>query len=150
MEHEDLTTTIRSSGLKNTKHRIRMLEILERSSQPISADRIYARLKEMFGRISLSTVYRSLEALVKNGIVNKISFENNPRTAFEMNRRIHHHFLVCLGCEKIVTLDDCPIKDYERELSESRGFEVIGHKLEIYGYCPDCAKKQGLASAGHP
>jgi len=140
-EHQEYLVKLRQTGLKNTRHRIKMLEILDNSPQPISADDIFVRLKEQDDRISLSTVYRSLEALVRNELVNKVSFDNDNRTTFELNRLQHHHFLVCIGCNKIITVEDCPIHEYEEEVSRTRGFEVIGHKLELYGYCSDCAPK---------
>jgi len=143
-ERQDFFVKLKASGLKNTKHRIKLLEILDSSSQPISADEIYAKIRVYDDRISLSTVYRSLEALAKNDLVNKVMFENDTRTSFEINRLVHHHFLICTDCNKIITVDDCPIHEYEEEVSHSRGFYVIGHKLELYGYCSHCAKKRNL------
>lgn len=141
----DFLVKLKASGLKNTRHRIRILEILSASDRPISADDIYARLKELDNMISLSTVYRSLEALAAKDLVNKVTFENETKTTFEINRLVHHHFLVCIGCNKVITVDDCPIHEYEEEVSKSLGFHVVGHKLELYGYCPECAKKRNLS-----
>ncbi len=143
-DQQDFLVKLKASGLKNTKHRIKILEILSESARPISADDIYAKLKDLDNMISLSTVYRSLEALATKDLVNKVSFENETKTTYEINRLVHHHFLVCIGCNKIITMDDCPIHEYEEEVSRTLGFHVVGHKLELYGYCPECAKKMNL------
>lgn len=125
-------------GLKNTKHRSSILDILEQSSVPITAEDIFLRLKENDISISLSTVYRILETLVSKELVIKSSINNESKASFEINRMEHKHHLVCVGCKKMVSIDGCPFEEFEKTIQGTDGFDITGHKLEIYGFCADC------------
>lgn len=129
---------LRKNGLKNTPHRIRIMEVLESHDVPVSAQDIYARLKEDKVRISLSTVYRTLDKLVELDFVRKLSFTGEDSALFESIRKGHRHYLVCLKCRKKTVIDKCPIKDYQETLERESDFSIEGHKLAIYGYCPEC------------
>jgi len=138
---QDAIIKLRSSGLKSTRQRVRILEILLETGQPVTAERIYADMITDESPFSLSTIYRAMDSLAEKGIINKVTFENESRTYYEINREIHHHFLVCLACNKIYTIDSCPLHDYEDQVADTMGFKVVGHKLELYGYCTSCQKK---------
>jgi Fur family ferric uptake transcriptional regulator len=45
-----------------------------------------------------------------------------------------------LGCKKILSIEHCPLKGYEEILKKETDYAISGHKLDIYGYCPDCQK----------
>lgn len=142
MNAHDNRSWLKQCGLKNTKHRADVLKALELSSQPVSAEQIYLSLQEKNGDISLSTVYRILELLVSKEIVLKMNSLEGDRALFELNRMVHRHYLVCLGCHKMLPIDDCPLDEYEKQLPCKNGFYATGHSLEIYGYCSDCYRKK--------
>jgi len=129
------------SGLRNTKSRSAILDILERSTQPISAEELFIALKEKKVAANLSTVYRALDTLAEKRLVNKLSITGDNRALFELNRMVHRHYLVCLGCKKILAIDGCPLQSYEKKLAEETDYQISGHRLDIYGYCPDCRHK---------
>ncbi|MDD3122963.1 MAG: transcriptional repressor [Candidatus Izemoplasmatales bacterium] len=137
-----LLDKLKNNGLKNTKHRIEILKMLDKTDIPVSADKIYAKLKKTDILISLSTVYRTLETLIEKELVMKVQFESETKALYEMNKETHHHFFVCVGCNKIFPLKECPIHEHDFEVEDSEDFEVIGHKLELYGYCKECQKKR--------
>jgi Fur family ferric uptake transcriptional regulator len=111
-----------------------------KSNQPISAEQIYFELKEMKLGINISTVYRTLETLEDKGMVTKLSIMDDDRMLFEYNKMGHRHYLICISCKKIVTLDNCPLGAYEKKLQNETNFDIIGHRLYLYGYCSDCQK----------
>lgn len=137
----DLREDLKRTGLKNTKHRTAILEIIEKQTQPVTAEQIYVELNKFESSISLSTVYRELESLVFNGIVVKIKINENNKALYEYNRMIHKHYLMCLGCKKMISIDVCPLKAYEKKLEEQTHFVITDHKLNLYGYCPECQAK---------
>jgi Fur family ferric uptake transcriptional regulator len=49
----------------------------------------------------------------------------------------HHHHLICLKCGKIIPLE-CPLKDYEEQISDQTKYNIFEHRLKLYGLCPDC------------
>lgn len=132
---------IRHSGLKNTKHRAEILQMLEQSPQPVAAEDIYMRLQHGGVSINLSTVYRILDAFAAKNLLNKLSLTGDSRTLYEYNRMAHRHYLICISCKKIEAIDACPLKEYQRQVTEQTHFEIVGHKLDMFGYCPECRKK---------
>lgn len=135
------SNAIKLSGLKNTKSRSAILDVLERSAQPISAEQVFLALKEKNITANLSTVYRTLDALSDKNLATKLSVTGDNRALYELNRMVHRHYLVCLGCKKIMAIDSCPLEDYEKSLEKETNYVISGHKLDIYGYCPECKEK---------
>ena len=131
---------LKSNDLKNTKQRTAILNILEKNNQPVSAEDIYSSLKSQKLSVSLSTVYRALETMAEKKLVTKLNMQDNSKALFEINHEIHKHYLICLGCKKIISIMSCPLENYEEKLSEETGFLIEGHRLDIYGYCPECRK----------
>ena len=132
----------KKSGLKNTKSRKLILDILIKSDQPISAEQIFLELKENKIEINLSTVYRTLESFEHKNLVTKINIIDDQRMLFEYNQVGHRHYLICVMCKKIITVQNCPLGSYEKNLEKETQFSIVGHKLYLYGYCEDCQKKE--------
>jgi len=141
MNKADHREDLKRTGLKNTKHRAAILEILEKQTQPVTVEQIYTELNKFEISTSLSTVYRELDSLVFNRLAVKVKINENNKTLYEYNRMIHKHYLVCLGCKKMISIDACPLKDYEKKLEEQTHFAITDHKLNLYGYCPECQEK---------
>jgi len=137
---EDSQDRLKRCGMKSTRQRRKIIGILEQSSTPVSAEDIYLTLREQRETISLSTVYRVLELLVSKNAVRKLNSVEECGALFELDDR-HRHYLVCLECHKMFPLDNCPLKAYEKDLTNQTGFDITGHNLEIYGYCRDCRNK---------
>lgn len=125
-------------GLKNTRTRVMVLEILDHSPHPVTVDEIFIILRKMDPSVNLSTVYRTMDTLLKNAFINKTTLMDDRRARYELNRLEHRHHLVCVGCNRMIPVDGCPIDDYARTLCIREGFEPTGHRLEIYGLCLNC------------
>ncbi len=141
MDKAQLDDELERSGLKLTKHRSRILTLLMECERPMSAEDIFMALKERGLTANLSTVYRTLEALTEADLATKVNIPGDTRAFFEYKGAAHRHHLICLGCSRVLSLDECPLGNYEEELARQTGFAVAGHMLDIYGYCPDCQKK---------
>ncbi len=129
-----------NNGLRSTKQRHAIMEYLTSVDIPMSAEEIYLHLIKSNINASLSTVYRNLEAMISKKLVTKTTLIEGQCAKFSIAHEGHHHHLICLGCTKIINIDECPLKELENSLNKSTDFEVTGHKLEIYGYCPKCKK----------
>ena len=127
------------SGIKKTKQRLMVFGVLCGAKQPVSAMDILARLDENNLNISLSTVYRILEMFVDRGVVVKLGPLNGKMTVFELANSTHLHYAVCVSCNKIVAMDNCPLKEFNPRFSDGE-FHVTGHKVEMFGYCAVCVK----------
>lgn len=141
--HQSLTddaariAALREHGIKATRPRIRILAALDAADTPLSVPEIQARLEEDSGWIS--TLYRTLDLFTQKGLVVRSTPMGDGLNYYQRNRHQHTHYAVCLSCRRMIDLQHCPIQDLVPELGES-GFTVIGHHLEITGYCSDCAK----------
>jgi len=138
----DIASLLREHGLKHTKNREVILGYLESAEQPTDAEQIYTELKESGVGVNLSTVYRTLESLCEAGLANRIILESSDKAHYEYNDSVHRHHLVCVACKKIIPISFCPMSDYERKLEKETGYEITGHKLDVYGYCPECKKTE--------
>lgn len=128
-----------SKGIKGTRQRIDVLEALFSSAVPLTADEIYIHIRDGGGeKLSLSTVYRILDTLGQKEIVAKTGLIEGGKAIYEIVSGVHRHNLICIKCHKLISLGDCPLGDFEKDLENTTGFRISGHKLEIYGVCPDC------------
>ncbi len=127
-------------GFKNTKGRKAIIDVLEKVEMPVSAEEIFLKLKDMGVSTNLSTVYRTLELLETKGLVSK-SLINEGKARFELTGEGHRHHLVCTECQKIISIDTCPIEQLENEVGKETKFCITGHRLELFGICPECQKK---------
>lgn len=129
------------AGIKRTKPRENVLIVLEEADAPLSAAEICSKIEKNGGAAWLSTVYRTLELFEQNGAVRRISVMGGDMSYFELTRPGHKHFAVCIGCRKIIAMENCPMEAFNPQLQED-SFRVLGHNLEIYGICKDCDRKR--------
>ena len=133
------------AGIKWTKQRKCIYDILQKAQEPLSAARIY-RLSES-GIDAVSTVYRILATFEEKGMVIRQTRPEDNTAVYEWNRDDHTHYAVCLECRKRIVLHDCPFAHVHLDAG-TEDFTITGHRLELYGYCKDCAS-QGRISAQH-
>lgn len=127
-------------GLKKTKQREEVFQILASAKEPMGAQEIYQCLLNHTGNknaYAISTVYRILAAFEEKNLVSKSTLPGGENAVYELNRG-HRHYALCLGCHKLIPLEHCPLE--HRILPDMSGsdFTITGHKLELYGYCKDC------------
>ncbi|MCU0969290.1 MAG: ferric iron uptake transcriptional regulator [Rubrivivax sp.] len=137
MTHAD---EIKSSGLKATLPRIKVLEVFQRSTRRhLSAEDVYKALLADGSDIGLATVYRVLMQFEQAGLLERSNFESG-KSVFELNEGRHHDHLVCLTCGRVEEFVDPEIETRQRAIASERGFELQDHALSLYARCtkPDC------------
>ena len=134
MNAEDL----KSVGLKVTLPRLKILEVLEKSSNHhLSAEDIYRALMEQREEVGVATIYRVLTQFEESGIVNKLNFENN-QAVYELSNVEHHDHLVCVKCNIIIEFQDDVIEQHQLQIANKYGFQLTDHSLYLYGLCKTC------------
>lgn len=134
---------LKSSGLKATLPRLKILEVFERSAQRhMSAEDVYRLLLSEGADIGLATVYRVLMQFEQAGLLTRSNFESG-KSVFELNEGQHHDHLVCLTCGRVEEFFDAQIEQRQREVAQTRGFQLQEHSLALYAVCvkPDCAHR---------
>ncbi len=124
--------------MRSSKNLDLVLSILESANSPVAAEYIYQCLLGKKNSVSLSTIYRILEKLTNNKIAVKTVFRNENKAKFELNRHGHKHYLICTECNDMIPINVCPIIGIEEALRTDTGFNINGHKLEVYGQCAKC------------
>jgi len=142
MTHFDAEESLKHGGLKSTRYRRAMLGILAESGQPLSAEDVFLRLKERSYAANLSTVYRALETFAQKNMVEKLVIAGENKALFGLSHAAHSHHLICLQCKSILAVEHCPLGQYEEAIAKETKFEIAGHSLDIYGYCPKCKSKK--------
>lgn len=129
-------------GLKNTKHRQLVLQLLLQKQGVLTAEEVYKQLLAVGEIINFSTVYRILEMFTQKGLTEKSFLSNSRKYGFTLHTMGHRHRLICLRCHAVIEVEHCPIAEFEQRLSQTTAFDIVGHNLEWYGYCPACQRKQ--------
>jgi len=140
------TTDLKKAGLKATLPRLKILRILEESSEEhhLTAEDVYKHLLAAGEEVGLATVYRVLTQFETAGLVIRHNFEGG-RSVFEINHGSHHDHMVCLECGRVFEFFDDAIEERQRRVAQKAGFIVDAHQLYMYGVC-DGMKKTGKCS----
>ncbi|NOR15765.1 MAG: transcriptional repressor [Candidatus Aminicenantes bacterium] len=137
---------IQGHGSRWTVPRRAVLNLLSRTSKHMSAKEIYSSLHRMYPGIGLTTVYRTLDLLVRMGLLHKFAFgTGESRYEYRSDtKETHHHHLICTQCGKIVDYTDFVdeelelIKKTEKSLTTKHNFCITDHNIEFYGLCAKC------------
>jgi len=138
------SSELKSSGLKATLPRLKILEVFQRAAhgekvRHLSAEDVYKKLIADQLDVGLATVYRVLQQFEQAGLLRRNHFEQG-RAVYELNEGSHHDHLVCVNCGRVEEFVDQEIELRQRKIARARGFTLQDHALALYGVCnkPDC------------
>ena len=140
MNHAD---ELKSSGLKATLPRIKILDIFQHGQRRhMTAEDVFKALLTEEADIGLATVYRVLMQFEQAGLLKRSNFEGG-KAVFELNEGQHHDHLVCLDCGRVEEFYDAQIEQRQRAVTVARGFELQEHALALYARCTkaDCVHR---------
>ncbi len=142
VEHNELQEALdklKETGVRITPQRHAILEYLISSMSHPTADEIYKALEGKFPNMSVATVYNNLRVFREVNLVKELTYgDSSSRFDFITS---HHYHIICQECGKIVDFHYPGLDEVEQFASHVSGFNISHHRLEIYGTCPDCAKK---------
>ena len=144
------TQSLKSTGLKATLPRRKILELFESSKvRHLSAEDVYRTLIAEGIDIGLATVYRVLTQFEQAGLLSRQHFETG-KAVFELSQGGHHDHLVCLQCGRVEEFYDSEIEKRQGTIARERGFELRGHSLALYADCnkPDCPHRAAAETLG--
>ena len=126
---------LKSTGLKATVPRLKVLEIFQKGGQRhMSAEDVFRILLQERSDVGLATVYRVLTQFEQAGILSRSNFEGG-KSVFELNEGQHHDHLVCLDCGKVEEFYDAQIEDRQHAVAKAKGFMIAEHALSLYAHC---------------
>ena len=136
---DELVTSLRANGHRLTPQRLAVLRLLAESPDHPSVEQIYERVRRRHPMISRATVYKTVEMLKGMAMVLELEFSGANR--YDGRRVEPHLHLICRGCGSIQDLELPALLREATEVAERTGYELLGHRLDFYGLCPNCRKK---------
>lgn len=123
---------LRIAGLRVTRQRRIILDILVDTKDHPNAFEIFQRANKIDSSISLSTVYRTMKTLEGSGKIHRHTFSDGP-SRFEQADGQHHDHLIDVETGKVIEFQSDIIETLQKEIAKSLGYDIIHHRLELYG-----------------
>ena len=119
-------------GVKLTDQRKIIAKIMSESGNHPNVDELYKRVSIIDSKISIATVYRTVKLFEEFGILTKHEFKGEKARYEELNES-HHDHLIDVKTGEIIEFVDEEIEKLQKKVAEKYGYELVDHKLELYG-----------------
>jgi len=133
--------TTEAPARRQTRQRTAVLALLEQQDGFRSAQDLHALLRERGDAVGLATVYRALQALVDDGLLDVLR-GGDGEASYRRCSPVHHHHLVCRSCGTTVEVADAPVERWAARVAAEHGFADVSHQVEVFGTCTACAAAQ--------
>ena len=140
MNKVELLQILRDSGMRITKLRSLIIEIILENGKPISAPEILEAVRKHVSSVNKTTIYRCLDTLLEKDIVKKV-YLNSDLLHYELSFLPHHHHATCTTCGKVQEVSSHELEKAVANLESSvidSGFAVKDHIIELRGKCQTC------------
>jgi Fur family ferric uptake transcriptional regulator len=138
--NSEFVPRLHSRGFRITSQRMAILDVLSRSGAHLTPVQVHGRASRQLPGLTRPTVYRTLEALARTGVVWPFHLENG-HLAYELAGRSHHH-LVCGSCGDEVEFPGRSLDAIYAKLEASSGYLLHRDHLTLTGLCPKCRRNR--------
>ena len=127
-----------SKGVKLTDQRKIIAKVLSESKENYGesdhpdVDELYKRVSKVGSKISIATIYRTVKLFEEAGILTKHDFKGG-KARYEAIVESHHDHLIDIKTGEIIEFVDDEIEKLQKKVAEKYGYELVDHKLELYG-----------------
>jgi len=129
---------LRKEHLKSSSQREDILRIFYNSGKHLTAEELYDICRESIPNIGIATIYRAIKLFSSIGICKEIVIDDGI-TRYEINDdNAHHDHLICTRCGIFIEIVSPEIEKIQKKISDSYGFELVNHRLNLYGICSKC------------
>lgn len=132
MTNHTIIKRCETAGLRMTEQRRVIAQVLQDSADHPDVEELYARASKVDARISLATVYRTVKLFEETGILERLEF-GDGRARYEDAEREHHDHLIDINTGAVIEFVDPEIEALQEKIAAKLGYELRGHKLELYG-----------------
>ena len=119
-------------GVKLTEQRKIIAKVMSESNDHPNVDELYKRVSKIDTKISIATVYRTVKLFEEAGIITKHDFKGG-KARYEEVSEGHHDHLIDVNTGEIIEFVDEDIENLQRKVAEKYGYNLVDHKLELYG-----------------
>lgn len=133
---------IAEKGLRYTPQREEVLRIFLSTERHLSVDDLYRLVRKKNPKIGHVTVYRTMKLLEEAGLCNEVDFGDGIARFEHKYGHEHHDHLVCIKCGSFTEAIKPKIEELQEKLAKENKFKPLRHKLQIFGICNKCLKRQ--------
>jgi Fur family ferric uptake transcriptional regulator len=143
-----IQNSLKLRGIRLTRQRLILLELLDRSGRHLDAESLYKLAKEKDPRLNRVTVYRTLKLLKQGGLIDELDLMHfaGEQHYYETRQKQEHAHIVCLRCGKVEEFFGESLQDMRRQVEANLGFRIATARTEMGGFCPDCQPLQASPS----
>ena len=139
-EPRGLAEELRDQGFKITSPRSQVIDHVSGRDDNFTAEELAAELLP----IGRATVYRTIKLLVDQGLLCRLIMGDGS-TSYRVSHKAHHHHLVCLACGATEDIHLEDVEDVLARVREASDYELVSHRVEVYGICPACRARGARA-----
>ena len=132
---------LRDQHLPVTRQRDLIAQTVLMSDEHLSVEAIQRNLKDQGERVGTATIYRTLDVLVRSGLVRAHDFGEGFKRYEPMPQQAHHEHLICLRCGKVVEFQNDRLERMIPIIADEHAFQHQGHRVEVYGLCKECRRR---------
>jgi len=121
-----------AKGVKLTDQRKIIAKVMNESNDHFNVDELYNRVSKFNSKISIATVYRTVKLFEESGILTKHEFKDD-KARYEELSESHHDHLIDVKSGEIIEFVDEEIENLQKKVADKYGYELVDHKLELYG-----------------
>jgi len=141
-ELEILNVYLAENGLNRTVQRESILNEFLSTERHVTAQELAELVRGRHPNLGYVTVFRALKLFAEAGLAAATDFGDGTLRYEHCYAHTHHDHLICGVCGKTVEFCSHEIERLQEELSRKHGFQLVGHRMELFGKCPDCAGKE--------
>ena len=131
--YETIEEKCLAKGVKLTEQRKIIAKVMSSSKDHPDVDELYKRVSNIDPKISIATVYRTIKLFADEGIVTKHGFKGGEKARYEELSESHHDHLIDIKTGEIIEFVDDEIEELQKKIAEKFGYDLVDHKLELYG-----------------
>ena len=136
-EKEVFAAYLVKNRLKRSEQREVILDTFLRTERHLSVDDLLQLVQKRRPDIGRTTVYRTLKLLQAAGLAQELVLQGQTRFEREYKREHHDHF-ICKSCGEIFEFSSAEIERIQDEIAADIGFQIDGHRHQIFGFCREC------------
>lgn len=132
--------SLRQRGVRLTRQREILLELLDASGKHLDAEELFRLAQEKDPKLNRVTVYRTLKMLKAGGLVDELDLMHygGDQHYYETRLKQEHAHIICLRCGKVEEFFGEPLQKLRKQVEEHFGFQILLTRTEIGGYCSHC------------
>lgn len=140
MSVEGARDTLKQRGIRLTRQRQLLLDLLDRTGAHLDAESLYKLAHEQDPKLNRVTVYRTLKLLKEGGLVDELDLMHyqGDQHFYETKSKQEHAHIICLRCGKVEEFFGDPLHKLRRQVEGTFGFRIMIARTEIGGYCAHC------------